>query len=57
MYLDEVREVAKLNNLSWNKLSGSTILVTGATGLIGSCLVDILMNRPDIDYNVYAWYD
>ena len=54
MYLDDVREVASLNNLSWNKLSGATILVTGATGLIGSCLIDILMNRLDKDYVVYA---
>ena len=41
-------------NLSWEKLSGCNILVTGATGLIGSCLVDALMQRSQKDYQVYA---
>lgn len=40
--------------LPWEKLSGKNILVTGATGLIGSCVVDILMHHKGIDYHVYA---
>ena len=41
-------------NLPWEKLSGTNILVTGATGLIGGCLVDTLMMNPKRDYHVYA---
>lgn len=41
-------------DLPWEKLSGVNILITGATGLIGSCLVDVLMNNPKKNYHVYA---
>ena len=40
--------------LPWNNLSGKNILVAGATGLIGGCLVDALMSNPHKDYKVYA---
>ena len=53
-YQNDVNEISTLRNLPWNKFSGKNILVTGATGLIGSCIVDILMNRPDVDFHVYA---
>ena len=52
-YKDDIKDVAKLS-LPWEKLSGCNILITGATGLIGSCLVEVLMSRPGIDYHVYA---
>lgn len=42
------------NDLPWNKLSGCNILVTGATGLIGGCLVETLLMNPKRDYQVYA---
>ena len=41
-YQDDIKKAAALL-LPWNKLSGCNILVTGATGLIGGCLVDVLM--------------
>lgn len=41
-------------DLPWEKLSGANILVTGATGLIGGCLVETLMMNPKRDYQVYA---
>lgn len=53
-FIDDVRNVASLNTLPWDKLRGKNILITGATGLIGSCVVDVLMNRKEIDYHVYA---
>lgn len=40
--------------LPWEKLDDCNILITGATGLIGSCLVEVLMARQDKKYNVYA---
>jgi len=41
-------------DLPWEKLSNTNILVTGATGLIGGCLVEALMMNPKRDYQVYA---
>lgn len=52
-YIDDIKNVATLN-LPWEKLNGCNILITGATGLIGSCLVEVLMSRPGKNYNVYA---
>lgn len=46
--------MAEIRDLPWEKLSGCNILVTGATGLIGSSFVDVLMNNPNKDYQVYA---
>lgn len=52
-YSEDILNVTRLN-LPWEKLSNCNILVTGATGLIGSCLVETLMERPQRDYSVYA---
>ena len=43
-----------LKGLPLEKLSGCNILVTGATGLIGGCLVEALMMNPKKNYHVYA---
>ena len=45
---------AAASDLPWELLQGKNILVTGATGLIGSCVVEILMSRGCDDYTVYA---
>ena len=52
-YKQDIKNVATLD-LPWSKLSGCNILITGATGLIGGCLVEVLMTRSDKDYHVYA---
>lgn len=52
-YSDDIREVAKLR-LPWEELNNCNVLVAGATGLIGSCLVEVLMARPNRSYSVYA---
>lgn len=52
-YLEDINKVTGIE-LPWGKLSGCNILVTGATGLIGSCLVDVLMSRVNKDYSIYA---
>lgn len=42
------------NGLDLSRLHGKTILVVGATGLIGSCVVDVLMQNPKRNYKVIA---
>ena len=41
----ESRELAKTVDIDWEKLSGRTVLVTGATGLIGSGCARLLLER------------
>ena len=53
-YYDDIMDVVSNDDLPWTNLSGKNILITGATGLIGSCLTEILMSRHNIDYHVYA---
>lgn len=52
-YEDDIIAASRAD-IPWDELSGKNILVTGATGLIGSCVVEILMSRKDMDYHVYA---
>ncbi len=52
-YTEDILDAAHVA-LPWELLSGKNILITGATGLIGSCMVDILMKRDNPDYHVYA---
>lgn len=52
-YKEDLLNIASLD-LTWSKLSGCNILVTGATGLIGGCLVEALMLNPNKNYQVYA---
>ena len=46
---------AKLD-LPWNKMADRSILISGATGLIGSFLVDVIMkkNQEGLNCAVYA---
>lgn len=56
LYLEDVAYVASLP-LNWDKLRGKSLLLTGATGLIGSFLVDVILekNRRDaLHCTVYA---
>ena len=43
-YMEDVEHVASLN-LPWEKMQDRSILISGATGLIGSFLVDVIMRR------------
>ncbi len=52
-YKEDILQIFE-QDLPWGKLSGANILVTGATGLIGGCLVEALMMNPKRDYQVYA---
>ena len=53
MYIEDITRAASCQ-LPWYKLSGKNILITGATGLIGSAVIDILMARREVDYHVFA---
>ena len=52
-YEKDVLAVSRLD-LPWEQLDGCNILVTGATGLIGSSLVDVLLSNSDLHSNVFA---
>ena len=39
-YFENIDKTLKANDI--NKIKNSTVLITGANGLIGSCIVDIL---------------
>ena len=54
-YIEDVRSVANID-LPWKKLYNSSVLISGATGLIGSALVDVLMykNNEGLNCKVYA---
>ena len=52
-YREDIQQIFEAD-LPWEKLSGTNILVTGATGLIGSTLVEVLMENPSRDYCVYV---
>lgn len=58
LYLEDVQKAAHAEWIPWERLHGESVLITGATGLIGTCLIDILMehNRTssEEDIQVYA---
>lgn len=52
-YEEDILQIFQ-SDLPWGKLSGSKILIAGATGLIGGGIVDALMANPRRDYEVFA---
>ncbi|MCM1123374.1 MAG: NAD-dependent epimerase/dehydratase family protein [Eubacterium sp.] len=42
LYKEEIQTLLK-QDIPWDKLSGRTVMISGATGMIGKCIVDILM--------------
>ncbi len=44
LYIDDVAQAASLN-IEWEKFTGKSFLISGASGLIGSFLIDVLMLR------------
>lgn len=56
LYNDDVNYVAGFG-LPWEKLRGKSLMLSGATGLIGSFLVDVLMEKnvtDDLRCTIYA---
>ncbi len=55
LYLEDLSATAALN-LPWQKLQDKSVLLSGATGLVGSFLTDVLMtaNEDGLNCTVYA---
>ena len=56
LYAEDICYVADLA-LPWEKLKGKSLMLSGATGLIGSFLVDVIMEKnvtDDLNCTVYA---
>ena len=52
LYKEDINNTILLD-LPWEKMHGKSILLSGATGLVGSFLVDVLLSK-NIDITVYA---
>lgn len=55
LYIEDLRYVSYLD-LPWEKLQDSSILISGATGLIGSFIIDTIMlkNKEGLNCKIYA---
>ncbi len=55
LYVEDVSAVAGLE-LPWEKLQDRSVMISGATGLVGSFLIDVLLkkNREGLNCTIYA---
>lgn len=56
MYMEDINYVSSLN-LPWNKLQNKKLMLSGATGLIGSFLIDVILEKnkkEQLNCTVYA---
>ena len=56
LYCDDIKRVAALS-LPWEKIQHKKILITGASGLLGTFLIDMLMHKnyvDDLDVKIIA---
>lgn len=47
-YMEDVHRVAEMD-LPWDKLQNKSIMLSGATGLVGSFLVDVILEKDILD--------
>ena len=54
LYQEDLKRLLEIPKVE--ELKGKSFLITGATGLIGTCLIDALMyyNRQEADIQIYA---
>ncbi len=53
LYLEDINYVAGLE-LDWESLKGASFLISGASGNIGSFLIDVLMSHSDLGIRCFA---
>lgn len=56
IYQEDLKSISKMN-LDWKKLKNSSFLITGATGMIGSFLIDVIMKKnfeDNLNCHVFA---
>lgn len=56
LYINDVRHTAKAN-LPWHQLENKAIMITGASGMIGTFLIDVLMEKnktEQLNVKIYA---
>ena len=56
LYLEDVHRTAKMD-LPWENLSNKSLLISGATGMIGSFLIDVILEKnitEDLNCTVFA---
>ena len=57
IFKEDMEHIAACKSIEWEKLKGKTVLVTGATGLIGSTLVSSLVyanSKMDLNLTILA---
>lgn len=45
IYSDDISRIASAPYISWETLYGKTLIISGATGMIGSCLIDAIQEK------------
>ncbi len=50
LYLSDIDKISGVN-LPWEKIQNKSVLISGATGLLGSFLVDVLMHKNTMGLN------
>ena len=50
LYLEDIKKISDVD-LPWEKLKNKSVLLSGATGLLGSFLVDVLMQKNMVGLN------
>ena len=56
LYIEDIKKAAALD-LPWERLQDKSVLISGATGLVGSCFIDLIMERnisQGMNCKVYA---
>ncbi|MCD7835218.1 MAG: NAD-dependent epimerase/dehydratase family protein [Lachnospiraceae bacterium] len=56
LYREDIEYVSNLD-LTWDLMKDSSILISGASGLVGSCLIDVIMHKnaaASLNCTVYA---
>ena len=47
LYQEDLQLISSFASIPWNRLHGSSILLSGATGMIGSLLVDAILYKNE----------